>query len=75
MIEIDFGNVALFYSASDTLEPDASYDGKNERQDQTKFSIACLRNYFKEHSVAPTLSKRIISNESAAPSVDEFFGE
>ncbi|MNU01499.1 hypothetical protein D3C72_2449250 [compost metagenome] len=73
MSEIYFGSVALFYSAGDTLEPDASYDGKNARQEQTKRSIACLRNYFKEHSVAPTLSKRT-SIESAGSSVDKFFG-
>lgn len=74
MSEINFGNVALFYSAGDTLEPDASFDGKNERQDQTRFTVACLKNYFKEHSVAPARPKRVISSESAAPSVDEFFG-
>lgn len=75
MNEINFGNVAKFYSGGDTIESDASFDGKNERQGQVRFTVACLQSHFKKHSVAPARSKRVISSESAAPSVDEFFGE
>jgi len=74
MSEIYFGNVALFYSASDTLVDNASYDGKNVQQDQTRFSIMCLRKYFKEHcpgAPASTRSKTVL--ESNTPSVDDFF--
>lgn len=74
MRDIDFGNIAVFFSAIDTLEPDASYDGKNARQDQTRQAIASLRVYFKEYcSTTPSVVKRGVVVESNASSVDEFF--
>lgn len=45
MRELRFGSVAQFYSADETLIPNASYRG-DANQDQTRHSIGCLRNYF-----------------------------
>jgi hypothetical protein len=72
MADVDFGNVALFYSAADTLVDDASYDGKNTQQDQTRRTIDCLRQYFKKQSPMSSVAfKKVV--EQTAPAIDDFF--
>lgn len=73
MSDVNFGNIAIFFSASDTLEPDASYDGRNAQQDQTRHSIACLRQYFKDHCPIKPIAKSKMVAENSAPLVDDFF--
>ncbi|MDY7567486.1 hypothetical protein QN400_21270 [Pseudomonas sp. RTC3] len=45
MQEVSFGLVAKFYSADETLIPNASYRG-DVNQDLTRHSIDCLQMYF-----------------------------
>lgn len=47
MREISFGLVSEFYSADETLIPNASFRG-DANQNQTRHSIACLKSYFDE---------------------------
>ncbi len=44
MREIHFGNVSIFYSADETLVPDADYR-INKNQAQTRHTLDCLRKY------------------------------
>lgn len=74
MADIYFGNVATFYSSDEIPVEDASYDGKNTRQEQTRFTILCLREYFREHGVKQkkTPEAKSVANGNAE-FVDEFF--
>ena len=45
MREINFGNVATFYSADETLVPDANYR-VNKNHAQTRHTLDCLMEYF-----------------------------
>jgi Trm5-related predicted tRNA methylase len=73
MEELRFGYVADFYTAAETLVDDASYDGRNALQDQTRASIRCIRQYFNDHQIAAVPEKREATIDSSVPSIDDFF--
>jgi hypothetical protein len=73
MDELRFGCIADFYTAAETLVDDASYDGRNALQDQTRASIRRIRQYFNDHQTAAVPEKRGAIIDSSMPSVDDFF--
>jgi hypothetical protein len=73
MSDIDFGNVALFFSAEDTLLEDASYGGINEQQRQTIDTISSLRGYFSKSYGKANKIYLAPKEELSAPTVDQFF--
>jgi hypothetical protein len=73
MDELRFGCIADFYTADETLVDDASYDGKNALQDQTRASIRCIRQYFNEHQTTAVLARRGATIDNSMPSIDDFF--
>lgn len=73
MSDIDFGNVAFPYSVIEVLQDDASYDGRNAPQDQTRESIRCIRQYFCDHQTTAISARRGVTIDSSMTPVDDFF--
>jgi hypothetical protein len=49
MTEINFGNVAFFYEATEVLAPDASYNAKSPEQKQVQLALSKMGEYFRAH--------------------------
>ncbi|EPM0508529.1 TPA: hypothetical protein QDZ12_006045 [Pseudomonas putida] len=73
MNEVNFGNIAHFYSAEDMLQPDASYEGDSNRTKQTHAALSQIRAYFDSFS-APGRN-RSVQHEAQIQAVAELDGK